>query len=700
MIELLVVIVVFLVGILAIVQVFPPGLGILRTAAFNTSANQLGTAEMQRIQGRSNQLAEMIVPVRYVNTAGGVRVQIDSSRLTSDLMPSPGTTGGKVDQSGNVIVDGVNIGSWPKVSGANLFSRVIGESTVVPAPRRVPGLPAGRDFGGVLQLTFAPAYYYPTQQGIGEDGVLQVYGNDYRRRFGNYDASIPNIFRWAENEYYYVPYEPDNGLPSKDEIWIAPNNVRRKYRIALSFAYDNGGRTEQYDVIVQADLDPNNVPSYARTSGRYWILAVDQLVAQPDIYSGGSQFNPSNFLYADPDSVRLQRVYQEIPGSQSFSNDPYEYRVAGTGTFGTLGFCLGTVLLNPNGFNSRFVGPNGTSQALLARVDYTVYDWRLIRDEFRVPPSTAVGSTVQPRQIKLTLNGIKSFGTANPDQTTYNGTGLTVPNLITYSGGGTSDVIVQDMDTGAILLGNQPNDASVASYPQNPDSGWTVDKINGQILFRDVDGDASNGMSVWACYPTGDVFNPWTPRQLLPDVSHRNVRVLYMGHNEWSVQPFKAARQYRVSAYGVAAGLSPGQVLIGGSPDTNGNPIGSPYRIYSAPYDLGQKIVVGEMWVTTGGQPYPVYDQEFQFSGIENVNGVNLAYADIRDKVSGGAVFDWSRGYAVRRVRGASLWVRVMWNPTSMKLTDDQAANFNDLEFWMRSWRKTDNESLQIGGND
>ena len=654
---------------------------------------------MTRIQGQPGQLAEMVVPVKYQSTASGVRVIIDSNRLTGDLMPSkdPDPAPGRLSKTGQVLVGGNSIGSWKRTSGSNVFSRVIGESKPVPGPQLIPGLPIGNNFGGVYNLTFSPAYYFPDSTGqIGEDGVVQVYGNDFARRYGNRDFNSPNPFgRYREGEYYFVSAEDtdDTYFPNEDQIWVAVS-AKRKYRVAFSFAYTNNSRTEQYDLIVQANLDPSAPPSYAQVVGNYWVISLPQIVSLPDIYGNPSQFVQANYQYADPGSVRLQRIYQEIPIAQNFNpNDPYEYKVSGTGST----YFLGTIIFNPAGFNYRVYGSTRGTEVLQARVDYTVFDWRIIKDEFRVPRPELISGSLLPKDLKLSLASIKAIGSQGPDGLYENGLGLVTP-VIGGASGFTDDVVVVDLQTGGVLLGNKPNDPNAPSFPQNPNSSWNVEKNSGQITFRDVDNNPANGLSAYICYPTGG--GAWTAPQLVGDITDRAIRVLYMGRNEWSVQPFKAARSYRVSGYVSANGLGPGECFVGGTLDQFGSPIGRPYRLYFAPFDLNQKVIVGELWINTGGNPTALYDQEFQITGIENVNGLDLAYADIHDKTPGAAVFDWSQGYSVRRVRGASLKVRVLWNPASFKLENDTAQNYKELEVWMRSWRKTENESLQIGGRN
>jgi len=71
-----------------------------------------------------------------------------------------------------------------------------------------------------------------------------------------------------------------------------------------------------------------------------------------------------------------------------------------------------------------------------------------------------------------------------------------------------------------------------------------------------------------------------------------------------------------------------------------------------------------------------------------------LAYIDIRSVNPNASAFDTATyGYAVNGVKGASITVRVLWNPTKLEFTTDSAQNLTNLEIWGRSWRNTVEET-------
>ena len=132
LIEVLVVIVVFLVGILAIVQIFPFGLDSLRASRAISLANSLARSEVQRLQGNSAQLPEAIVPTRTLGTGFQVlEPGHDPAILDAPTFTSASVRG--IQSSGQLVVDGTPYGDWTRQSGANRVTRVLGEGRAVPA---------------------------------------------------------------------------------------------------------------------------------------------------------------------------------------------------------------------------------------------------------------------------------------------------------------------------------------------------------------------------------------------------------------------------------------------------------------------------------------------------------------------------------------------------------------------------------------
>src|SRR5579862_9107025 len=166
LVEILVVIVVFLVGILAIVQVFPGGFKALRNTQNDTIATSLARAMMDSLKTNSEQMPEAIVPVSYVVNGSTISIVTQPDRFPNDLGPDyPG-----LDQTGNILDASANpIGSWQYLTGADVARRVIGEGRIIPAPRHVGSV----FYGSLLELQFAPLVFNPAYTSI-----FVVYGND------------------------------------------------------------------------------------------------------------------------------------------------------------------------------------------------------------------------------------------------------------------------------------------------------------------------------------------------------------------------------------------------------------------------------------------------------------------------------------------------------------------------------------------
>src|SRR5687768_16273670 len=156
LVEVLVVIVVFLIGILAIVQIFPGGFRLLGLTASQSRATQLARKEIERLKARASQLPDRIVPVRYIRVNGDLVAVVDSNRRTNDLGP----TADALDQAGFLFFGADNLGPWRRASGANMVTRVVGESTIIPAPRPAAGLLSDQFYyGGLMTLQFGPAVF-------------------------------------------------------------------------------------------------------------------------------------------------------------------------------------------------------------------------------------------------------------------------------------------------------------------------------------------------------------------------------------------------------------------------------------------------------------------------------------------------------------------------------------------------------------
>ena len=379
LIELLVVIVVFLIGILAILQIFPGGLRVLATSRSNAVARQLARTEMERITSRPDILPEMILPVRY-SFVGGTTIDtfVDGSPNPNDLGPPRAGTGDGIDANGNLIIGSNQIGRWDMVVGANRIRRVVGEGGRVPAPRQVGGY-----FGGLMLLQFAPISWDPTPP---YDGLLKVYGNDMVRRDG-----APN-FRVRPWEYFIEDAEDSAAV-----IYVPLDAATvANYRLSMSAWISNGTNTFRRTIV-----DSTVGPVGPGTGFANFPL------------SGFAALQPGEtFLGAEWESIRLARQFRRLDAADVFTSSPYEFKL--------LDARLGTLLFNPAGYNFQEVRP-GRRIPLVARVNYDVFDWRIIRDDFRINAS-------YPFQQRLQLSNLMIPSSTRADGKTYAGLDIPVQN--------------------------------------------------------------------------------------------------------------------------------------------------------------------------------------------------------------------------------------------------------------------------------
>ncbi len=626
LIELLVVIVILLIGILGVIQIFPGGLGILRTTRNNSIATELARSQSDELKGRASQLPEMILGTTY-DTANGTVVNIAETQAgINDLLPAmDGMT-----SAGLLTLGGNDLGLWDYLTGANMMRRVVGEGGPVPAPRRFPG-PSGFEYGGLLVLQFSPIVYDPAYPIL-----LLVYGNDMSRREGSpgFAPSRPWQF-----------FLEDVDTPAAT-IHVPRDTVKpRSYRLSFTAWIDNGGTTEPREIVDTIVTVPANA------SGGYEPVLLSA-------YAG-----PGPFLGAEFNSVRLARLFDQVANSAAFTSDPYECVL--------LDSRLGVLLFNPRGYNYLEPRQGNRRIPLTARVNYDVYDWRIIRDEFRIPGDA-------PYQTQLKLGGLKVKGSQRPDGQTYQGLNV----LVADGAGGTQDIdlILHDVETGGVFLHDPTNPANPSPPPTTFNdylsvdparSSYAVDKSTGFIRFLDFD-PGTPGMQLRIIYP-----GTAAPQTINAD--GRVVRALYEANGEWAVQVMKAPSTLRQ----VFSSPQRANFYVGGT-----SPLGGlPTRIYFPPMDAGKNVTIGEIWYTDGGGSRQVLrDQNFviQATPFDPIG----PYVEIRNLDPTAVGFEFSNGYAVRYVRGASVRVRVLWNAATFDLFGGNADRLDRFERWSRNWRR------------
>jgi prepilin-type N-terminal cleavage/methylation domain-containing protein len=640
MIEILVVLVVLLVGILSAIRIFPLALvGLSNTRDF-TLAQVVARRQLDTLAGRANDLPQQILAVKYtyVQVGGNWQLVLLSD---PDTNPYDLSAGGQLLADGNIFIQDPGGGPgtlipWRFYNDSNRVRRVIGEGGSIPAPR-----PVGSDFGGLRILSFAPI--------VNDPNLLLVYGDDMEGNSTTGTAAgdkINNPRPWT--------FVNDDEVA---QVWL-PGVAGRTVRYKLNFSYwvNNGGQYQRVSVIDKIVQVDNTVYDAVNNEVSPFSL---QLLAG----------NPPNWVELAEGTVSANRLFDEVVGNFD-PNYPYEYKV--------LNGNLGSILFNPVGYNYRERRGRGNFVPLRAQVNYDVYNWHVISDEFRAD------RTRSPIQ-KLSFPRVKALRDLQNDARRYPGLEIPIPD----GNGGTildSDFIVVDLDSGGIV--------SRQFNPNNPNDGlsYKVDYLRGVLALAspylpDNRPDASQLSSQGIAIVLPDA----NQTRMVVDPAGRNFRVFYQVHNEWAVQVFKAAQRY---------------VVVGGLPlgvaecyPGDGN-IGYANRIYFPWCDLGAKVNIREIWYRDGSTNAlrVMRDQDFLIRPPQN-DPVGKPYVDIRDVDQNAGPMDASvYGYSVRGVAGISIRARVIWNPADKPDvpagTPNEFAERMDLhEAWTRQWRRVQVES-------
>lgn len=195
-VEVLVVMVILFVGILIILQLFPPGFSSVRSAENMTIAGRLAQAEMERWKNNTANLPDGIIPIH------------DDSTAWDELFPGPQMND----------------------DNATAFRRVIGETTRIPFG----GWDPSSSDGSIYLLAFSPVVIAPPAS------PFAVRGGSLNRRIGD---SSDAYFPFNLKPYQYgIDYTGPNGFPM---VCFHPENYTRMFYMACSW-WENATGSPKY----------------------------------------------------------------------------------------------------------------------------------------------------------------------------------------------------------------------------------------------------------------------------------------------------------------------------------------------------------------------------------------------------------------------------------------------------------------------
>lgn len=358
LIEVLVTFVVFLIGIVSVLRLFPGGFLSMRHTENATLANRLAQTEIERWEGKIENLPSGILPWGKLPTDTTYRIltDIDPTNLEDPIPP-----GGYY------------------FSDVNKFRRIESESTVIPVPSS-----ANWNAGSIYVLGFSPIAY-----DANDPKSVVIYGGELRRRPLPRNLDELQLKQYSE---YAIDY-------SGALLYLKPLPLKdRWFQITYSYWEETSGMVLYpavgVHVYVPAATDPEMDKGY------------EVIQIPPPGGPFGSGFNG-----IDEGSDSLHREFDELQASGSWSLiDPYEFKV--TDTIG------GVIAFNPLGYRFEEFTVRG-KELLTAHIDYNVLDWHIIREERKLPD---VFHSAADQDVKLTLRFIKKSGeTMEADGTTYGG---------------------------------------------------------------------------------------------------------------------------------------------------------------------------------------------------------------------------------------------------------------------------------------
>lgn len=650
LVEVLVVIVVFLIGILAIAQIFPGGIKILARTRNMSMAQALARAEIESLKSNPGLVPEAVLPVTYVN-AGYFDPQTDANKLINEYAPS----GTGISATGQVPEAGRD---WQLVSGPNSFRRIIGETHVISSPRSLTTDPTSvtAPFGSLLVVARGPI---ARDIGVPTDTV-HVYGRDMSYRLVREASDFTGL-----REYEFLVNNPTSAAA---EISF-PADTAGEYRVSLTAMVNNAGN------IVRRQIFRNTVPIAATPVPGYVTVPVGSI---PGVLGGGE-----TLVSVELTSIRVARRFVRIPNATAFSaTAPFTYKL--------LNDRIGMLLLNPV-LSGRYEERAGQARKpYVARVDYDVRDWRILHEDFRITQSSPAGLA---KTVRLPISSLKTNSVAGADGRT----GLSHAAVI-----GGSDVPNDSMedvfvaDNGSVANCNTDvadnflaiDVATGGQLMENAPSGpaLKVDKSSGTVTFFDIDANDANGLTQNIVMLDGTVVPT--------NITGRVIRCYYMGKDEWAVQVTRNPSNYTSTLGAPGAG----QFYVGGS-DAALN--GLPTRIYFPRMDTNRKVSVGRIRYILGGQPAILEGAEFsvlQRPGADSIS-TPMPSIDIRDLIPGatGIVADQgpsSLPYSVSNVQGVSVLVRVFFNNAKFNLTANAATNLTaGFNQWSQQWNITTKET-------
>ncbi len=402
LVEVLIVMVILLIGIFAVIRVFPLGFQYMKNAENRSVSTRLANQLLESVRNDEANLPESVTFSFFEAT--GIRRTVAGFGPDYDLL---------TDIERTSALDGTN----PFYRDLNLYRYVTGERVKVPLPTVVGALS-----GSIYTVKLGPIYMDPA--------------------FGDPTSVLNPAQQVAAEQYLKVTGAPMVGTQVESNTGTAnPSDFSGFLRTVNNYVIDYGSdNTQAYLLVSAADHDRTLLVSFTKENGASAQTLEDVPVTIP-MNTFGWVLIPGG-IDLIPGTETVKQRFERIAAGAGWDDDnPYQYKLVrpNISDGAALTFAnIGMVAFNPVGATSAEAG-----QSFSAYVDYAVLDWHIIRDDREVPSSTT--GTAGDVPVRLSVQKVKPSGEENLDGSEY--VGVFPSNDPTAN----SDIVVVRLDTGVPL---------------------------------------------------------------------------------------------------------------------------------------------------------------------------------------------------------------------------------------------------------
>jgi hypothetical protein len=494
----MVVLLILVIGLFAIMRLFPQGFASINYTANVTLADALAKHNEDYIRKFRENLMDGIVAVNP-----------DNGLIRADLSPTDFLNSRPYPVAGNP--------DDPRFSDVNVARRVIGEHFKIPPPTIAWGGAGGAgQTVSLYRCLFSPIYSADPSGSMGSRniaslGVLAYSGTPLQRIVFQNPPTYANRADLLQAGVFGYGIDYERGI-----LYFFSTPYDRSFKVEYTY---HPSPTQQLQtppnnpITIPGDPNANPNPPTSPPGDPVDLMMVTTytLPQAPDI--------GTDLLY---------RLFNRIANpADPFTADPYEFKVYDT-VFGLFGF---------NPLAATVPLPRQEGRGLTARIDYDVDDWHIMRQDEVVPREVVdAGATgVRFHAVKLSTTRIKKVGEVE-DNLNFNAGGqdtLEYQGLVRYypdgprAGTAGIDLVLVDIETGMFI------DSSTLQKPGGVPA--TGNNSNGEIDYQ---------AGIIHLRESADWKWPDGTSAGTQATGGRHVRIYYRTYNDFAVASFKPYSHY------------------------------------------------------------------------------------------------------------------------------------------------------------